>query len=68
MLFLAFHDTPRILQLLGVILNTLLHPSIKLRFSLEVLMDQFLQSLPNMKMMNGHFMEISKKAEFIMDQ
>ena len=51
---------------------TLLHPRIKQRFSLGGVFQspqpQLLQSLPNMKMMNGHFMEISKLAEAVMDQ
>ena len=50
-------------------MDTLLHPPIKLRFSLEVTVDpHFLQSLQNMKIMGGLFMEISKKADGFMDQ
>ena len=51
------------------ILITLFHPQIKQRFSLEVTMDPHLfQSLLNMKMITGHFMEISKDGEVVMDQ
>ena len=53
--------------------NTLLRPPIKLPFLLEVALDthspwSLLQSLQNMKIMSGLFMEISKEAEMVMDQ
>ena len=72
--YFSFHDFIFILRLLAeiVMLFTLLHPPIKLRFSLEVAMDSLEthihQSLQNTKTMTGRFMEISKTAEIVMDQ
>ena len=50
-------------------LITLFHPQIKQRFSLEVGMDPLnYHPLQNMKMVTGHYMEVSKDAEAVMDQ